>query len=79
MFTQLLTPVGDSLGLSFVAATLPVVALLRAARRLAPPGLAGRRAGLIVGLAVAVFAWKVPLGLAVEFRSPMARCSRCGR
>jgi len=28
MFRQLLTPVGDSLGLSFLVAILPVVALL---------------------------------------------------
>ena len=42
MFNQLLTPVGDSLGLSFLVAILPVVALLVLLGVLAPPGLAGR-------------------------------------
>ena len=44
MFKQLLTPVGDSLGLSFIVAALAGYrALLLLLGVLAPPGLAGRR------------------------------------
>ena len=79
MFRQLLTPVGDSLGLSFLVAILPVVAVLVLLGVLRRPAWQAALAGLIVGLIVA------GLGLAhagrprARTRSPTARSSRCGR
>ena len=64
MFRQLLTPVGDSLGLSFLVAILPVVALLVLLGLLRRPAWQAALAGLIVGLIVAVAAWHMPIGLA---------------
>ena len=66
MFNQLLTPVGDSLGLSFLVALLPVVALLMLLGVFRRPAWQAALVGLVVGLLVAVFAWKVPLGLALN-------------
>ncbi len=66
MFQQILTPVADSLGLSFVAATLPaltVLVLLGVFRR---PAWLAALAGLLVGLVVAVGLWRLPLPLAVN-------------
>ena len=66
MFHQLLTPVGNSLVLSFVVAALPVlvvVLLLGAFRR---PAWQAALAGLIVGLVVAVGPWQMPLPLALK-------------
>jgi lactate permease len=65
MFQQLLTPVGASLGLSFIVATLPVVTvliLLGVARR---PAWQAALAGLIVGLVIAVSVWQLPVNLAL--------------
>ncbi len=66
MFNQLLTPVGDSLGLSFLVALLPVVALLLLLGVFRRPAWQAAPVGLIVGLVVAIFAWKVPVGLALN-------------
>ncbi len=66
MFRQLLTPVGDSLGLSFVVAILPVVAVLVLLGLLRRPAWQAALAGLIVGLIVAVSAWHMPIGLALD-------------
>ena len=49
MFRQLLTPVGDSLGLSFLVAILPVVAVLVLLGLLRRPAWQAALAGLIVG------------------------------
>ena len=65
MFRQLLTPVGDSLGLSFLVAILPIVAVLVLLGLLRRPAWQAALAGLIVGLIVAVSAWHMPIGLAV--------------
>ena len=65
MFQQLLTPVGASLGLSFIVATLPVVTVLilpGVARR---PAWQAALAGLIVGLVIAVSVWELPVNLAL--------------
>ena len=59
------TPVGDSLGLSFLVAILPVVAVLVLLGLLRRPAWQAALAGLIVGLIVAVSAWHMPVGLAV--------------
>lgn len=67
MFQQLLTPVGGSLGLSFIVATLPIVAVLVLLGVLRRPALQAALAGLVVGLIVAVAVWKMPLDLALDF------------
>src|SRR5580700_10481181 len=66
MFRQLLTPVGDSLGLSFLIAILPVVAVLVLLGLLRHPAWQAALAGLIVALIVAVSAWHMPIGLALN-------------
>jgi lactate permease len=66
MFHQILTPVGGSLGLSFLVAVLPiavVLVLLGWARR---PAWQASLAGLIVGIVVAIAVWHFPVGLAVD-------------
>ena len=66
MFHQVLTPVGDSLFLSFLVATIPVIvvlSLLGIARR---PAWQASLAGVVVTLAVATLVWKLPLGLALN-------------
>ncbi len=66
MFHQLLTPVGDSLALSFVVASLPILVVLVLLGVLRRPGWEAALAGLIVGLIVAVGAWDLPIGLALD-------------
>jgi len=66
MFRQLLTPVGDSLGLSFLVAALPIVAILVLLGVLRRPAWQAALAGLVVGLLIAVTAWQVPVGLALN-------------
>jgi lactate permease len=66
MFQQLLTPVGASLGMSFVVATLPVVTVLVLLGVLRRPAWQAALAGLIVGVIVAVSVWQLPLNLALD-------------
>jgi lactate permease len=66
MFQQLLTPVGSSLGLSFLVATLPVVTVLVLLGVVRRPAWQAALAGLIVGLFVAVSVWQLPLNLALD-------------
>ncbi|MGO9852085.1 MAG: L-lactate permease [Steroidobacteraceae bacterium] len=66
MFHQLLTPVGDSLGLSFIVAVLPVLAVLLLLGVLRRPAWQAALAGLLVGLVVAVGPWQMPFGLALH-------------
>ncbi len=66
MFQQLLTPVGDSLGLSFVVATLPVIVVLFMLGIFRRPGWQAALAGLIVGLAIAIYVWRMPPALALN-------------
>ncbi|WP_296712603.1 L-lactate permease [Rhodoblastus sp.] len=66
MFAQLLTPIGDSLGLSFVAAILPVLTVLILLGLLRRPAWQASLAGLVVGLAVAIWGWKMPANLAFD-------------
>jgi lactate permease len=66
MFHQLLTPIANSLLLSFLVAALPiatVLALLGWAQR---PAWQASLAGLIVGLVVAIAGWHFPVGLALD-------------
>ena len=66
MFHQLLTPVGDSLALSFLAAALPVVVVVLLLGVFQRPAWQAALAGLIVGFVVAVGPWQMPVPLAVH-------------
>ncbi len=66
MFEQQLTPIGGSLGLSFVVAALPIVTVLVGLGVLRRPAWQASLAGLVVALVVAVAGWSFPLGLALD-------------
>src|ERR1700722_19044129 len=66
MFHQLLTPIGDSLGLSFLVAILPALTVLLLLGVLRRPAWQAALAGLIVGLVVAVIPWQMAMGLALN-------------
>jgi lactate permease len=66
MFHQLLTPVGNSLALSCLVAILPALTVLLLLGVVRRPAWQAALAGLIVGFAVAVFAWQMPIDLAVQ-------------
>src|SRR5215831_205035 len=66
MFHQLLTPVGDSLALSFLAAALPVVVVLLLLGVFRRPAWQAALAGLIVGFLIAVGPWQMPVPLATQ-------------
>ncbi len=66
MFPQLLTPIGGSLGLSFIVATLPIVAVLVMLGVLRRPAWEAALTGLIIGLVVAIVGWRMPVGLALN-------------
>jgi lactate permease len=66
MFQQLLTPVGASLGMSFIVATLPVATILLLLGVLRRPAWQAALAGLIVGLIVAVAVWQLPVNLGLS-------------
>jgi lactate permease len=66
MFRQLLTPIGDSLLSSFVVASLPIVVVLVLLGALRRPAWQAALGGLVVGLIVAVLAWRMPVGLAFD-------------
>ncbi len=66
MFQQLLTPVGDSLALSFIVAALPVAVVLVMLGVLRRPAWQAAAAGLVVAFVIAVTAWGMPMNLAVN-------------
>jgi lactate permease len=66
MFRQLLTPVGDSLGFSFLVAALPILAILLLLGVMRRPAWQAALAGLLIGLVIAVAVWRMPMGLAVN-------------
>lgn len=66
MFRQLLTPVGDSLGLSVLVAVLPILAVLLLLGLLRRPAWQAALAGLVVGLVVAILPWQMPVDLALQ-------------
>jgi len=66
MFHQLLTPVGNSLGLSLLVAVLPVLTVLLLLGVLRRPAWQAALAGLVVGLLVAILPWKMPVALALH-------------
>ncbi|MES1167076.1 MAG: L-lactate permease, partial [Pseudomonadota bacterium] len=65
MFHQLLTPVGNSLGLSFFVAALPVITILVLLGVFKRPAWQAALVGLVVGFIVAVFPWQMPGNLAL--------------
>jgi lactate permease len=65
MFHQLLTPIGNSLGLSFLVAILPILMLLTMLGVFRRPAWQASLAGLAVGLIAAVWYWRMPVGLAL--------------
>jgi lactate permease len=69
MFHQLLTPVGDSLTLSFLVAILPIATVLILLGILRRPAWQAALAGLIVGLVIAVTAWGMPANIALAAAS----------
>ncbi|MBV9286491.1 MAG: L-lactate permease, partial [Hyphomicrobiales bacterium] len=66
MFQQILTPVGDSLGLSFIVASAPVAVVLLLLGVLRRPAWQAALAGLIAGLLVAIGVWQMPVSLAID-------------
>jgi lactate permease len=64
VFQQLLTPVADSLALSFLVAVLPIATVLLLLGVLRRPAWQAALAGLVVGLTIAVSLWHMPLRLA---------------
>ncbi|MBB3256376.1 lactate permease [Paraburkholderia bannensis] len=66
MFHQLLTPIGNSLLLSFLVAVLPIVVVLLMLGWARRPAWQASFAGLVVGLIVAIAGWQFPVNLAVS-------------
>jgi lactate permease len=66
MFHQLLTPVADSLLLSFVIAALPVLTVLVLLGLMRRPAWQSSLAGLVVGLIIAIAVWSLPASLALN-------------
>ncbi len=66
MFHQLLTPIADSLPLSFLVAATPIVTVLVLLGVLRRPAWQASLAGLVVAFAVAVLGWHFPPGLALD-------------
>jgi lactate permease len=66
MFHQLLTPIDDSLALSFCIATLPILALVILLGILRRPAWQAALTALVVAFAIAVGPWQMPLGPAVQ-------------
>jgi lactate permease len=64
MFHQLLTPVGDSLALSFLVAILPIAVVLVLLGILKRPAWQAALTGLIVALLIAVTVWGMPVQIA---------------
>jgi lactate permease len=65
-FAQPLTPVANSLLLSFVVAAVPIIVALVMLGLLRRPAWQASLAGLIVGLAIAVSVWGMPAKLALD-------------
>lgn len=66
MFHQLLTPVADSLILSFVVAAAPIVVVLLMLGVWRRPAWQASLGGLIIALAIAILLWRLPVNLALD-------------
>ena len=66
MFRQLLTPVGDSLALSFLVAALPIALVLVMLGVLRRPAWQASLGGVLLAFAIAVLIWRLPVRLALD-------------
>src|SRR6185436_3079953 len=66
MFNQLVTPVSDSLPLSFLTAVVPIAVVLVLLGIVRRPAWQASAAGLVVAFALAVTVWRMPAGLALD-------------
>ncbi len=66
LFHQSLTPIGGSLLLSFLVASLPIVTVLVMLGILRRPAWQASLGGLVVGLVMAILPWHMPAGLALD-------------
>ncbi|HWG75381.1 MAG TPA: L-lactate permease [Steroidobacteraceae bacterium] len=66
MFHQLLTPVDHNLALSFLVGMLPIATVLVLLGILKRPAWQSSLAGLVVGLVIALWVWRFPVGLTIE-------------
>jgi lactate permease len=66
LFHQLLTPIGDSLMLSFLVAAIPIIVVLVMLGVLNRPAWQASLAGLVAALLLSVTAWQMPVGLALN-------------
>lgn len=66
VFTQPLTPIAGSLLLSFLVAAIPIAVALIMLGVLRRPAWQASLAGLVTGLIIAVGAWGMPVGLALN-------------
>ena len=66
MFHQLLTPVAGSLLISFLVAVSPIAVVLVMLGVLRRPAWQASLGGLVVAFVVAVTAWQMPVGLALD-------------
>jgi lactate permease len=66
MFHQLLTPVGDSLVLSFLVAAIPIAIVLILLGLLKQAAWKAALAGLAAGLLIAVAVWRMPASIAFD-------------
>ncbi|MBW4023926.1 MAG: L-lactate permease [Proteobacteria bacterium] len=66
MFHQFLTPIGGSLGLSFIVGALPIIVVLVLLGVLRRPGWQAALAGLITGIVIAIVGWHMPVGLTLD-------------
>ena len=64
MFQQLLTPVGQSVTMSFFVAILPIVTVLLLLGVFKRPAWQAALAGLVVGLIIAITTWQLPAPIA---------------
>jgi lactate permease len=64
MFHQLLTPVGDNLGLSFVVAILPIITVLVLLGVVKRPAWQAALAGLLIALVIGIAVWQMPAATA---------------
>ncbi|MEC5409180.1 L-lactate permease [Paraburkholderia sp. MPAMCS5] len=66
LFSQPLTPVGNSLLLSFLVAAVPIAVALVMLGVLRRPAWQASLAGLIAGIAIATGVWGMPVGIALN-------------
>ncbi|HWI87487.1 MAG TPA: L-lactate permease [Sphingomonas sp.] len=66
IFQQILTPVGSTLGWSFIVAALPIAAVLILLGVMRKPAWLASAIGLLVALSLGIFVWGLPLSVALN-------------